>query len=72
MGQSLPLPKEGWGITVAGNSVRYRRRIRMFERFAMVSRLTGWDRRFFYMEQSIWKGAECANHMLLRAAVTSA
>lgn len=66
------LRREGWSITIAGNSVRYRRRIRVFERFAMLSRLTGWDARFFYMEQSIWKGTECANHMLLRAAVTSA
>lgn len=65
------LRREGWGITVAGNSVRYRRRIRLFERFTMLSRLIGWDARFFYMEQGLWKGRDCANHMLLRAAVTS-
>lgn len=65
------LRREGWGITVAGNSVRYRRRIKAFERFGMLSRVIGWDERFFYMEQSLWKGAECANHMLLRSAVTS-
>ncbi|MDO5648618.1 thioesterase family protein [Paracoccus sp. (in: a-proteobacteria)] len=66
------LRKRGWGITVAGNSVRYRRRIKMFDRFTMVSRLVGWDARFLYMEQSMWKGAECCNHMLVRTAVTSA
>ena len=66
------LRREGWGITVAGNTVRYRRRIRAFERFTMLSHMIGWDARFFYMEQSLWKGAECANHMLLRSAVTSA
>jgi len=65
------LRREGWGITVAGNSVRYRRRIRVLERFTMLSRVIGWDAKFFYMEQSLWKGSECANHMLLRSAVTS-
>ncbi|AXC49174.1 thioesterase [Paracoccus suum] len=59
-----------WGLAVAGVSVRYRRRIKSFERFQMVSRLIGWDERFFYMEQSMWKGGECANNMLLRSAVT--
>ncbi|MFV0303845.1 MAG: acyl-CoA thioesterase [Paracoccus sp. (in: a-proteobacteria)] len=66
------LKKQGWGVTVAGNSVRYRRRIRAFQRFTMVSRLIGWDRRFVYMEQSMWKGGECCNHMLIRSAVTGA
>ena len=61
-----------WGITVAGNSVRYRRRIKAFQRFTMVSRSLGWDERFLYMEQSMWRGGECCNHMLLRAAITSA
>lgn len=63
--------QNGWGITVAGNSVRYRRRIRAFDRFTMLSRTLGWDQRFFYMEQSIWRQGECCNQMLLRAAITS-
>jgi acyl-CoA thioesterase FadM len=61
-----------WGITVAGNTVRYRRRIKAFEKFTMVSRTLGWDGRFLYMEQSMWRGGECCNHMLLRGAITSA
>ncbi|MTH33005.1 thioeseterase [Paracoccus limosus] len=64
------LRTRGWGITVAGNSVRYRRRIRAFDRFTMVSRTLGWDARFLYMEQSIWRAGECCNHMLLRGAIT--
>ncbi|WP_374425109.1 acyl-CoA thioesterase [Paracoccus sp. (in: a-proteobacteria)] len=63
---------KGWGITVAGNSVRYRRRIKAFDRFTMVSRVLGWDARFLYMEQSMWRRGECCNHMLLRGAFTSA
>ena len=64
------LRENRWGITVAGSSVRYRRRIKAFQRFTMVSRLSGWDGRFFYMEQSMWRGGDCCNHMLLRSAVT--
>lgn len=60
-----------WGLTMAGVVVRYRRRIRPFERFEMRSRLLCWDGRFFYLEQSMWKtNGECANHAVYRAAVT--
>lgn len=71
LGLDAALRAEGWGMTVAGNSVRYRRRIRAFHRFTMVSRCLGWDGRFFYLDQSMWRGGECTNHMLLRSAVTS-
>jgi len=66
------LRQNKWGITVAGNTTRYRRRIRAFERFEMRSRCIGWDDKFLYMEQAMWKGQDCANHILIRSAFTSA
>ncbi|MGR3501967.1 acyl-CoA thioesterase [Pseudaestuariivita sp.] len=67
------LKRNRWGLTVAGVSVRYRRRIRPMERFEIRSRLAGWDTRFFYIDQSIWKrSGECANQALYRTAVTGA
>ena len=60
-----------WGMTVAGNTVRYRRRIRAFDRVTMHSRCIGWDHRFLYIEQSMWKGDDCTSHMVIRSAVTS-
>ncbi|MFD1883709.1 acyl-CoA thioesterase [Paracoccus pacificus] len=66
------LRKNRWGITVAGNTVRYRHRVRLFDRFVMLSRVIGWDERFFYMEQSMWRKGKCTSQMLLRSAVTSA
>ena len=61
----------GWRMTVAGNSIRYRRRVVVFERLEMRSRVLGWDHRFFYFEQSMWKrNGECANHGLYRMAIT--
>jgi acyl-CoA thioesterase FadM len=61
----------GWGITVAGNSTRYRRRVTAFTKLTQVSRVIGWDNRFAYIEQSFWRGEECTAHMLLRSAFTS-
>jgi acyl-CoA thioesterase FadM len=71
VGMFAAMRPKGWGIAVAGATVRYRRRIRAFERFEMRTRTLGWDRRFLYMEQSLWKGEECANHLLIRSAITS-
>ncbi len=65
------LRRRRWGITVAGNTLRYRRRVRMFDRVEIRSRCIGWDARFLYMEQSMWRGGECTSHMLLRSAITS-
>lgn len=56
------------GITVAGNSTRYRRRVTLFQRLTQVSRVLGWDDRFVYVEQSFWRDGECTASMLLRSA----
>ncbi|QFT48449.1 hypothetical protein FIU97_17830 [Roseivivax sp. THAF40] len=68
----IPIMRErSWGLTIAGSSVRYRRRVRMFDRIEMRSRMVGWDARFMYLEQSMWKtNGDCASHALFRAAVT--
>lgn len=64
------LRREGWGYAVVGVSVRYRRRVRMFQRLTVTARLIGWDDRFLYLEQGMWRGDDCTSHMLLRAAIT--
>jgi acyl-CoA thioesterase FadM len=61
-----------WGLTVAGSSVRYRRRVTVFTRLEMRTRCIGWDGRFLYMEQSMWKGDDCTSHVLIRSAIVSA
>jgi acyl-CoA thioesterase FadM len=59
-----------WGLTMAGVSVRYRRRVRMFDRVEIRSRCVGWDERFIYIVQSMWKGETCTSQALYRSAVT--
>jgi acyl-CoA thioesterase FadM len=75
MGLDRVLAQNGWGLTVAGNSTRYRKRVTLFQRLRQVSRVIGWDARFIYMEQSFWRdgpdGADCTAQMLLRSAIIS-
>lgn len=69
IGLVATLRRNRWRMTVAGVSVRYRRRVVAFQRVEMRTRALGWDSRFIYIEQSLWRGDECANQMLMRAAV---
>jgi len=71
MGFDTVARARGWGLTVAGNSTRYRKRVTAFQRLTQVSRVVGWDTRFVYLEQSFWRGDECTTHMLLRNAFIS-
>ena len=61
---------QGWVGTVAGSSVRYRRRVQMFDRLEMRSRLIGWDAKFLYSEQAMFRDEECTSHGLFRSAAT--
>lgn len=71
-GMPAVMAANGWGLTVAGSTIRYRRRVRVLNRIEMRSRVAGWDRRFLYFTQSMWVRGECANSALVRMAVTSA
>lgn len=70
LGLIRALKENKWGLTVAGVSIRYRRRVRAFDRLELRSRLIGWDHRFFYLEQSMWSHGECTSHALYRTAAT--
>jgi acyl-CoA thioesterase FadM len=60
-----------WGLTVAGASVRYRKRVTVFTRLTVVSRCLGFDDRFLYTEQSMWAGETCTSQVLIRSAIVS-
>lgn len=70
VGLAKVLRREGWGLVVAGSSVRYRSRIIGMQRFTLKTRVLGWDERFLYVEQGMWRGEICCNHALLRTGVT--
>lgn len=62
--------RERWAGTVAGGTIRYRARVRAFDRLTLRSTLLGWDHRFSYIEHSLWRGETCCSHAVLRMAVT--
>lgn len=65
------LKRQTWGLTIAGSVVRYRRRVRMWDRVEIRSHVLGWDRRFFYIEQSMWRpDGTCTSQAVFRAALT--
>ncbi len=70
VGAVAVMQENRWAGTVAGSSVRYRRRVRAFDRYQLRSRMIGWDKRFFYAEQSMWRKGDCTSHGLLRMAIT--
>ena len=63
------LRRKRWGLTIAGSVVRYRRRITTFQKFEMRSGMIGWDKRFIYIEQSMWRGDTCLGQAVFRGAV---
>jgi acyl-CoA thioesterase FadM len=66
------IKRRGWGLTMAGASVRFRRRVRMFDKFDVRTAAVGRDSRFFYIEQSMWRNGEATSSVLYRSAVTDA
>ncbi len=65
------LRQQGWGLAVAGSTVRYRKRIRLFDRVTMKTQLVGTDERWFYIAQSMWVRGEPTSSVLLRTCVTA-
>lgn len=70
MGTFEAMKNNKWAGTVAGISIRYRARVRTFQRIEMHSKMVGWDARFVYITQSMWRGETCTSQALVRVAIT--
>ena len=69
-GLGKQLFKHRWGMVVAGSTIQYRKRIRLFDKVTIKTQLVGIDERWLYLEHSMWvKGKPCSS-MLLRTGVT--
>lgn len=44
--------KRRWGPVLSVASIRFRRQLNPFQKFQLHSRLVGWDKKWFYMEQT--------------------
>jgi acyl-CoA thioesterase FadM len=65
------LKKQNWGLMVAGISIRYRYRLRLFTKFEIHSRVVGIDHRWFYFEQKFVSKGKLHTSALVRTAITS-
>lgn len=64
------LKQKRWGLVVAGNSIRYRRRIRAFEKVTMRTQVAYYDERWAYLIQSMWVKGQPASSALFRTGIT--
>lgn len=64
------LKEQKWGLVVAGCTLRYRKRIRMFDPVEMRTRVLGWDDRWIYIYQSMWVRGEPCSAALMRTGIT--
>ena len=71
MGIPKQLKERGWYGTVAGTVVRYRRRVTVWQKLELRTRVIGWDEKFTYFDQAIWRGDECCAHAVVRTAITT-
>lgn len=65
------LKRQRWGLVVAGSSVRYRKRIRMFDKIECHTQCAAVQGRWFFISQSFWVNGEPCSHALFRTAVTA-
>ena len=63
--------KQKWGLAVAGASVRYRHRLKAFNRFELHSRVVATDDRWFYFHQYTFRKGKTHSSALVRAGITS-
>ncbi len=60
-----------WGLTVAGASVRFRYRLRLFQKFELHSQVIGHDEKWIYFHQKIVRKGRIHASALIRTGVTS-
>lgn len=64
------MKRNNWGLTMAGASVRYRKRVHLFQKVRITTTAVGRDERFFYIVQTMWLGDEPTSNIVYRAALT--
>ncbi len=70
-GLGVKLIQKKWGLVVAGSTIQYRKRIRLFDKVTMKTRVCAIDEKWFYLEQTMWVKGSFTCHALLRTAVTN-
>ncbi|GJM02785.1 MAG: thioeseterase [Rhodomicrobium sp.] len=59
-----------WGFAVAGSTIQYRKRIRLFNKVTTHTKLLSLDEKWIFVEQSMWVRGAAVSSVLLRTCVT--
>jgi acyl-CoA thioesterase FadM len=70
-GLAKALKKHKWGLVVAGSSVRYRQRVKIFDKITMRTQVVGFEDRWTYIVQSMWVNGKPTSSVILRTGITS-
>ena len=70
-GLAKKLFKHRWGLVVAGSTIQYRKRIRLFDKVTIKTKIVAIDERWIYVDQSMWVKGQPTCHALLRTGVTN-
>lgn len=65
------LRKHNWGLMVAGNFTRYRRRLKFMQRYQIHTKVVAYDERWIYFYQTTQRKDTIHSSALIRTAVTS-
>lgn len=65
------LRARGWYPVVAGQSIQYFRSLNPFDRFAIETRILGWNDRSFFVEQRFLRGPDVVAQAVVRARFLS-
>ena len=63
--------KQKWGLAVAGASVRYRHRLKLFQKYELHTQVIGREDKWFYFHQKMVRNGKIHASALIRTAVTS-
>ncbi len=63
--------QKGWGLAVAGASVRFRHRLKLMQKYTLHSQVVGYDDKWFYFHQKTIRNGKIHSSALIRTAVTS-
>ncbi len=66
------LSQKKWGLAVAGSTIQYRKRVRMFQKVTIRTKFIGRDEKWIYAAQSMWVKGKPTSAALFRTCITNA
>ena len=56
-----------WGSVLGSATIRWRRGLKLFQKYEIHTRVVGWDDKWFYLDQKILSGGHVISHAIVKA-----